>query len=66
MTDDVLFVDNDDEIDQAIERVKKGTVRMRRREAVLRYSWKCVTERLVHIYECLLRESTGSMKSHSH
>jgi glycosyltransferase involved in cell wall biosynthesis len=63
--DDVFFVDNDDEIDQAIERIKTGTVRKKPREAVLRYSWKLVTERLVHIYERLLRESTGPMKSRS-
>jgi glycosyltransferase involved in cell wall biosynthesis len=64
--DDVFFVDNDDEIDRAIARVKNGTVRMRPREAVLRYSWKLVSERLVHIYERLLREPAGSMKGRSH
>lgn len=63
--DNVFFVDNDDEIDQAIETVKEGTVRMNPREAVLPYSWKRVTERLVHVYERLLREPTGPMKSRS-
>jgi len=52
-TDDVLFVDNDDELDQAIATVKKGTLQTKPREAVLPYSWKRVTERLVHIYERL-------------
>ena len=62
---DVFFVDNDDEIDQAVETVKKCGARMRPREAVLRYSWKQVTERLLHIYERLLGESPGTLKSRS-
>lgn len=61
-TGDVLFADNDDEIDQAIEAVKKGGARMRPREAVLHYSWKQVTERLLRIYERLLGEPSGTLK----
>jgi len=64
-TGDVFFADNDDEIDQAIETVKKGGARMRPREAVLHYSWKQVTDRLLHIYERLLGESPGTLKSRS-
>jgi glycosyltransferase involved in cell wall biosynthesis len=65
-TQDVFFADNDDEIDQAIETVKKGGARMRPREAVLHYTWKQVTERLLRIYERLLGESPGTLKSRSH
>jgi glycosyltransferase involved in cell wall biosynthesis len=52
---DVLFVDNDDEIDKAIETVKNGPLKLKPRDAVLRYSWKLIVERLVHIYESLIR-----------
>ena len=65
-TRDVFFAANDDEIAQAIETVKKGGARMRPREAVLHYSWKQVTDRLLHIYERLLGESPGTLKSRSH
>lgn len=51
--DGLVFVDNEEDIIEAVERIKDSDIKAKNREKVLHYSWKNIAEKLEEVYENL-------------